>query len=323
VEDVKYYGKGVNAGLLLYDCTGTMTFRRFDIGVPPGSNGLLSCSGGGQMIDIRGRLVFDHCNYERFDDDGADILTNYVRVLSQPDARTIVLERGSHYVVGDRLSIVDWATMQEVSEPKVVGVTPLDGGESKLTLDSDIRRLHVGAGDSKSRDSQVNDGIDRVADYNNACQSVLFTHCRFQCNRARPLNLKCQNCIVEDCQFYDCVMSPIEAGPEMWWGEAPYVHNLTIRHNTFSGNKSPDIDIGVFYDKEQDCLGMDNTGILIEDNRFNQFGSHGAIRLRNSRDVIIRGNQFGESAAPLGTGYHKVNVLHCGGVAIEANKGLK
>ncbi|MGP8235113.1 MAG: hypothetical protein ACLQVW_06870 [Limisphaerales bacterium] len=39
----------------------------------PSNSGLLSCSDGGQFIDMRGSLVFDHCDYSRFDDDGANI----------------------------------------------------------------------------------------------------------------------------------------------------------------------------------------------------------------------------------------------------------
>lgn len=322
VQDVVYYGKGVNAGLILYDCTGTMTFRRFVIGVPPGSQGLLSCSGGGQMIDIRGSLVFDHCDYQRFDDDGADILTNYARVHAQTAARIIVVEGHANYQAGDKIGILDWKTMQERATANIVSVTRRDDGDTELTLDRDVVIERAGHGDNHNRDTQVNDTVDRIADYNLACRSVIFRDCTFQCNRARPLNLKAQNCVVEGCDFFDCAWSAIEAGPEMWWGEAPSVHHLTIRNNRFIRNNGPDIDVGVFYDGEDKCTALDNRDIVIEGNHFEQYGSHGAIRVRNSQAVTIRNNVFSHPRVPLKPNTQIINTLHCQDITLEGNKGL-
>ena len=322
VQDVNYYGKGVNAGLLLSDCTGTMTFRRFVIGVPPGSGGLLSCSGGGQMIDIRGSLVFDHCDYQRFDDDGADILTNYARVHAQAAPRTIVVQGHANYQPGDSIGITDWKTMQERATARIVSLTRRDDGDTEMNLDRDVVVERAGRGANDGRDAQVNDGIDRVADYSLACHSVIFRDCKFQCNRARPLNLKAQNCLIEGCDFFDCAWSAIEAGPEMWWGEAPAVHNMTIRNNRFFRNNGPDIDVGVFYDGEDTCTALDNTNIVIEGNHFDQYGSHGAIRVRNSRNVAIGGNTFGKLRVPLKAGTQVINVSHSAGVTVTTNKDL-
>ncbi len=321
VQDVAYYGKGVNAGLILSDCTGTMTFRRFVVGIPPGSQDLLSCSGGGQMVDIRGSLVFDHCDYQRFDDDGADILTNYARVHAQAAARTIVVEGRADYQADDQIGILDWKTMQERATAKIVSVTRRPDGDTELSLDKDVVIERAGRGDDHGRTAQLKDDKDRVADYNLACRSVIFRDCKFQCNRARPLNLKAQNCVVEGCEFFDCGWSAIEAGPEMGWGEAPSVHNLTIRNNRFIRNNGPDIDVGVFYDGDDTCTALDNTHIVIEGNHFEQYGSHGAIRVRNSQNVTIRNNVFDHARVPLKPDAQVINILHCADVTVTGSKG--
>jgi hypothetical protein len=92
----------------------------------------------------------------------------------------------------------------------------------------------------------MDDGVDRVVDYNLACSSVTFRRCRMQALRARPLNLKAQHCLIEGCTFYDCEMPAISGGPEFWWGEGPALHNLTIRSNTFVNCNTRCIDIRAF-----------------------------------------------------------------------------
>jgi hypothetical protein len=321
IQDVNYYGKGVNAGIFLANCSGTMTFRRYVIGCPPGSDGLLSCSGGGQFLDMRGSLVFDHCDYSRFDDDGADIFTLYHRVHAQNDSRNIVVEKGN-FRVGDEISVVDWADKAVRSRAVISAIADGPNNDTLLTLNSDVTALRVGMGNSKNLDAQEQDNVDRVTDYNDACASVTFTGCKFQCNRARPLNLKCQNCTVQGCDFYNCQMAPIEAGPEMWWGEAPDIHNLKIVNSRFYSFNEPAIDIGIFGANEDTNTALDNQNILIEGNRFDKWGKDGAIRLRNAQHVVLKNNWFGRSREPLKLGKGIINVSHCEDVVESGNKGL-
>jgi hypothetical protein len=307
IQDVTYYGKGTNAGLLLSNCTGVITMRKFNILTPPGSNAHLSCSGGGQMMDCRGRLVFDHCWYDKVDDDGADIFTGYSRVLSQVDARTLIVQGNRPYAINDKAALMDWPTRVDRYKASIVSITRIDGGNTKLTFDKDVKAIRMGVGSGSDWQKANADRIDRVVDYNLACSSVLFRSCRLQALRARALNLKAQNCTVEGCTFYDCSMPALSAGPEFWWGEAPAVHNLTIRNNTFINCNTRCIDIGA-WDVGDQCLMRENRNILIQGNTFKHYGAHDtihtgcipqcAVSIDYADRVIIRNNTFGDTAVP-------------------------
>jgi hypothetical protein len=133
-----------------------------------------------------------------------------------------------------------------------------------------------GRGSGKDWKSAKDDGIDRVVDYSLACSSVTFRHCRIQALRARGLNLKSQNCLIEGCAFYDCEMPAVSGGPEFWWGEAPAIHNFTVRNNTFVNCNTRCIDIGA-WDVGDPCAMRENRNILIEGNTFEHYGAHATI----------------------------------------------
>jgi len=246
IQDVTYYGHGVNAGLYIVRCSGTITMRRFNILTPPGSGALLSCSGGGQMFDCRGSLVWEDCWFDKVDDDGADVFTGYNRILKQLDPRTLLVEGHRGYAKNDRVAILDWPTRVDRHQARIADFNPQDDGSTRLVLDREATVVRVGSGSGKDWKKAMDDGVDRVVDYNLACSSVTFRRCRMQALRARPLNLKAQHCLIEGCTFYDCEMPAISGGPEFWWGEGPALHNLTIRSNTFVNCNTRCIDIRAF-----------------------------------------------------------------------------
>jgi hypothetical protein len=342
IEDITYYGRGANAGLILWNCDGTMTIRRFNIDVPPGSGGLLSCSGGGMEIDIRGKLVFDHCDFEKIDDDGADITTHYTSIAAQPDPNTITVASDENFKIGDRLAHIDWVTKVEQPGFKIVQIQHVpDSHQVTLTLDKPMTVLRPGRDPrSISFEEALKLGHDRVVDYDNVTTSTEFHFCKFQCLRARPLNLKAQNCLVDSCMFCNCEGQAISAGPEAAWLEAPYVHNLTIRNCLFSNNASTCIDIDC-YQGMKECVSYDNQNILIEGNVFRRSGDFFetprqdpsnwrtienfgalAIHMHHCANVLIRNNDFGDRA-PTAPGYNPmVLVAHCGNVTLENNRNL-
>ncbi len=342
VQDVTYYGRGSNAGLILYNCDGTMTFRRFNIDVPPGSNGILSCSGGGMEIDTRGKLVYDQCDFEHFDDDGADITTHDTAIVAQPSPTTITVASNENFHVGDSLAHLDWITKIEQPGFKIVKIEPAsDGHGVNLTLDQPMTVVRMGRDQPNIPFEEVlKNGYDRVVDYNNVTTSTEFHHCKFQCLRARPLNLKAQNCLVDGCTFYNCDGAPISAGPEAAWMEAPYVHNLTIRNCTFTNNVLTCIDID-YYQGMKECISYGNENILIEGNKFHQSGAFVdtpkqdpsnwrtienfgalAIHLHHCNNVTIRNNDFGDRASNAPDYNPMVLVDHCKNVTIENNQNL-
>ncbi len=174
IEDVTYYGRGANAGLFIMNCSGTITMRRFNILTPPGSGALLSCSGGGQMIDCRGSLVWEDCWFDKVDDDGADVFTGYNRILKQIDARTLLVEGRRGYATNDQVAILDWPTRVDRHQAAVVSCVRQDDGSTKLVVDRDVTVLRTGPGSGKDWKKAKDDGVDRVVDYNLACSSVTF-----------------------------------------------------------------------------------------------------------------------------------------------------
>ena len=148
---------------------------------------------------------------------------------------------------------------------------------------------------------------DRVTDYNLACASATFRKCRIQALRARGLNLKAQNCLIENCTFYDCEMPAVSGGPEFYWGEGPAIHKFTVRNNRFVNCNTRCIDIA-YFDAGTQCVAKENREILIEGNTFTHWGTHPTIhtgftpqcpiRISNADGVVIRNNTFEDAGAP-------------------------
>jgi hypothetical protein len=342
-EDIVYHGRGSNAGIILWNCDGTMAFRRYSIGIVPGSQALLSCSGGGMEIDIRGKLVYDHCDFSRFDDDGADITTHYAGIVGQTTPTTIIVADNQNFRVGDHLSHVNWVTKDEQAGFIIRGIAKVPGtSHVSLTIDHPMSVDRMGIDKPNIPFEEVlKNGYDRVVDYDNACTSAEFHDCTFQCLRARPLNIKAQHCLVDHCSFSNGEGQAISAGPEAAWMEAPYVHDLTIRSCTFSNNATTCIDIDMFQGMKE-CSSYGNRAILIEGNIFRRSGAcvrtpslprpedwratenFGAlaVHVHHCDHVIIRNNDFGDRAPTAPDFKPMVLVEHCLHVTVENNRSL-
>ena len=310
VEDCRYYGGGADAGIGVWGCTGTITYRHFRVGVPEGSDRLFAAAGGGQEFENRGTLVMDGCDISRVDDDGCNMGTTYAQVLRQINARTIVAERkGIRFQTGDTIALWDWFLKSQRNEAKLVEFTPEDDRSVRLTLDTEVQVLHpVGRPGLPERGSwkgggrfEEFDGIDRIADFQTAGRMVI-KNCRFQNMRARCILVKTSDSLIESNIFYNTHMTAILAGPEFYWGEAPAVRNLVIRGNRFIDIDGSSINLGC----HRSTNSYDNRNILIEGNIFENYGALGgvgisgiqgtAVLIRNADGVVIQHNKFGPPA---------------------------
>ena len=139
LEDINYWGGGANAGYYIRGLEGTTTFRRFVIGVPPGSNRLYSCAGGGQVSGLRGKLLLDQCDFSKIDDDGIDILADYTRIIEQRDKRTLLVQAKKHdYRTGDRVELWDWQHKKMRMNAIITTATPNPDGTFVIALDRDV-----------------------------------------------------------------------------------------------------------------------------------------------------------------------------------------
>ncbi len=182
-EDITYWGGGANAAFYVGGLEGTTTFRRFVIGVPPGSGRLYSCAGGGQISNLRGTLVFDDCDFSKIDDDGIDILSTWTRILAQSDKRTLTVQaRQAEYRAGDHVEIWDWLHKKMRSAAVITAVTRNPDKSFTLALDRDVVTERVGAGQGEAFGMEaMKDGLDRLIDLDTVGQETLIRHCNFRC----------------------------------------------------------------------------------------------------------------------------------------------
>ena len=337
-EDVNYWGGGGNAGLYLGQLFGTITFRHFVIGVPPGSDRLLSCAGGGQIGDVRGKLVFENCSFTKIDDDGLDILGTWARVLQQTDARTIQVQGDHDFRAGDRIQVWDWPRKQSRTDVRIVRVQAQPDRSVTLVLDQDVKIERAGPGNGQPFGMAArDDGIDRVIDLETQGTQTDIRRCAFQVFRAKCLNLKAANCTVENCFFTHSWQPAISAASEWYFEEGPPIRNLVLRGNQFYNCHHSNIEVGAApgtgYDQAFGPMSpsRDSTNILIEGNYFAGYGGGksvfgywpigNAIRVQNARQVVIRNNTFGP-AAPDAPRMDKILVANSDDVTEGTNYGL-
>lgn len=346
LEDINYWGGGANAGFYVNGLEGTTIFRRFLIGVPPGSARLYSCAGGGQISGLRGQLLLDQCDFSKIDDDGLDVLSNYTRIVEQRDNRTMVVQaKNSDYRAGDAVELWDWMNKKKRSDAIITTAMPGPEGTFVIELDRDVttKRVGVGGGMKFSREAMT-DGIDRLINVATVGQKTTIRDCRFQVFRAKCLNLKAANCTIERCVFTNSFQPAISAAPKWYFEEGSTVRNFTVRNCTFVDNNHANIHIGAsplsgvpgnkpaVSDAPQD-ISHDSTDILIEGNSFSGFGTTAsvfgwswpvgpAITITSAARVTIRGNTFGPPAESVPKDSAKIFVERSTDVKIWENTGF-
>ncbi len=346
LDDINYWGGGANAGFYVNGLEGTTTFKRFVIGVPPGSNRLYSCAGGGQISGLRGKLLLDQCNFSKIDDDGIDLLSNYTRIIEQRDKRTLVVQaKNSDYRAGDRVELWDWQHKKMRSHAIITKATSHTDGTFVIALDRDVvtDRVGVGVGMNFSRESMT-DGIDRLINVATVGQETIIRDSKFQVFRAKCLNVKGANCTIERCTFSNSFQPAISAAPEWYFEEGSSIRNFTVRNCTFTDNNHPNIVIGAspisgvpgskpIVSDGPGNISHDSENILIEGNSFSGFGTTPsvfdwnwpvgpAITITCAAHVMIRGNTFGPLAKNAPKGTPKVHVEKSNDVKFINNQGL-
>ena len=346
LEDINYWGGGANAGFYVNGLEGTTTFRRFVIGVPPGSTRIYSCAGGGQVSGLRGKLLLDQCDFSKIDDDGIDILANYTRIIEQRDKRTLIVQaKNSDYRTGDRVELWDWQHKKMRSDAIITTATSNPGGTFVIALDRDVvtERVGVGVGMNFSRESMT-DGIDRLINVATVGQETIIRDSKFQVFRAKCLNLKAANCTIERCTFSNSFQPAISASPEWYFEEGSSIRNFTVRDCTFTDNNHPNIVIGAspisgvpgtkpIVSDAPENISHDSEKIVIEGNSFSGFGTTPsvfgwnwpvgpAITITSAAHVVIRGNTFGPLAERAPKGTPKILVEKSNDVQIMSNKGI-
>jgi hypothetical protein len=339
-EDIDYYGGGANAGFTCWN-NGDLTFRRFSVDIPPGSNRLFASAGGSHAMQNRGTFTVEDCNFAWLDDDSINNGTTHMRVHQQIDPKTILIEEHTSpmpFQKGDTIAIWDWFDKMERSRAKLLEFERFRENDKtfvRLTLDTEMKVLHPVGGEGLPSKADWNgkgrfeeyDGIDRVVDLE-TCGKMVIRGCRFQNMRARNILIKTMDSIIENNTFYNTHMCSILVGPEFYWAEAPQVENLIIRNNRFVNIDGCSINIGCHHSEKS----RDNKNIVIEGNSFENYGAVGgvgisgrqgtAVLIRNTDGVVVRNNTFGKPAKTAPDDVKPLVIEASENVTVENNKGL-
>ena len=301
IEEVAYYGGGAD-GFAADHNRGTLLFRRFTIGIPPGSDRLLAATGGGMVFNNHAHVVLDHVNISHSWDDSLNIGANFARIYQQLGPNEIRVDGSrSDFVLGDELSVWDWRAKAVTAHPRILKMACDPDRSCRLTLDQTVVIAHPGYAPVKSKGNDT-DGIDRVIDLTSV-GTLHVENSIFQSLHARCLLIKASQSIVEHPVCYDTVIAGFLVGPQFFWDEGPEVDSLTIRDNEFRNVSGANILVT----NGGSAVAPPTSNLSISGNHFVNYGHyrHGvdvrsgdAILLQNTSNPIITGNQFATKYKP-------------------------
>ena len=111
--------------------------------------------------------------------------------------------------------------------------------------------------------------------------------CQLGNTRSRGLLLKSDKGLVKDNVIVGCGMSAISIGPEYYWGEADYVHNVTVAGNTLRENGRAGYGGAAIFVHGDGAMG--NRNIVIKNNKM--FSNYqGDIDVAWTNGVTLSGN---------------------------------
>ena len=174
--------------------------------------------------------------FTRMPDDGIAIHGEY-QMVRQANGNALVCMRpwpGAPYEVGDR---VTWVRKNGVpgGEAKVVAVKTL-ADEFLAPIETDFPHFR----DNKfffqitlDQPLAASEG-DVISNLNQTGDGYVLRNNTITDHRARGLLLKARDGLVENNLVDGSSIAGLVMGPELWWGEGNYAHNVTIRGNTFA-----------------------------------------------------------------------------------------
>jgi len=307
-------------GLVLRDCV---------IAPLPGTDRLLSTNADG-LHSKWNRLgpTLEGCRFSGMHDDAFTFHGTGLRVL-RAEGAILVVERQEFFSLGDDVAVIDQATGQTRGLARVVDVGLVrwrDQTAVRLVLDAAVpgtiswEQMGGQAALPPRLDAVTppERRPDLIADLSAVGSGFAVRRCTFSRYNGGA-RVYASNGTIEDTRFEGVNHHPIQGGLELYWPEVYHARRLTIRRNQFVGNA------GGTNIRIEDLLGLaarrgtalGNRDILIAENRFEGYGSEGAVFVSNAENVQIAGNDFagGRSATP-------VALDLCRSVSIDAPRAL-
>ncbi len=271
----------------------------------------------------------ENCSFESMTDDGIAIHGVYSWVMESSGNSVIVSYTGTtpNFQVGDTLQLID-TNDQPAGQAVVTGVTYLPAYTSTLkSARQTLRDFTVGPYYQLNLDRNVTAGFDYLAGNPGASGSgfVLLNN-TIRNHRARGIIVKADNGTIQGNVIDGSTLAGIKAGPEFWWGEAGYVHNLVIEGNTINNvGYTGGGQAGILIAPDQGLTppgGYQN--ITIDGNTFSNFDVP-AIFLSSASAVTISNNIFTnlQNAVPFNPDYLGQNVLRGTLVFVAQSTGVQ
>ncbi len=142
--------------------------------------------------------------------------------------------------------------------------------------------------------------------------------CRLGNTRSRGILVKADNGLIKNNVIEDCGQAAVSIGPEYYWGESDYAHNVTVEGNTFRENGLATYGGGTVLVHGDGAIG--NRNIVIQNNHFAS-NYQGDIDAQWTDGMTISGNVItGAPVWPAGMGRQSPVLLsNCRAVALRGN----
>jgi hypothetical protein len=292
--------------------------------------------------------ILQDCHFEKMDDDGGNIGSTYLRVLSHPTDDSIILDLKSNHLIeaGDRFVLSNGSTgvVQQEAYVKACQIVRWRGTMAlQVTMDRDLNVQQTvdklgGSSEYGPPVKQAGGGNEKsvpdlAMDMDTICEGLVIEGCFIKDSRVRGLRLYTKSARIENNRFENLAKPGITMGQSLSWFEGPWSEDIIIRNNIFSGGRATGIYIGDFSVSIDSMTLKDNRNILIEGNRFEDYGRpfadglkyvkallRTAIVVRNAEDVSVIDNSFTPSASAPDLPYIVVDPETTSDVTLKGNR---
>jgi Right handed beta helix region len=245
---------------------------------------LVGCGADGfHSAGTRQGPTIERCAWEGLLHDDCIAIHGSLQKVQRAEGKTLILEKGNRggFAVGEPVRISSKDGFFGEFTCTALRTLDQEGGLLELTLDRESAAL----GEAKAS-NPLHDGT-----------GYKILNCTLGNCRSRGILVKADNGIIEGCTISGCGMSAISIGPEYWWGEADYSHNVIVKGNTLRNNVLNGSGAGVIFVHGDGAIG--NKNITITSNLFDMNYGQIGIYAEDTDGIRIADNRFITSPIPL------------------------
>ena len=274
------------------------------------NNPLVSCqSDGFHSTDANPGPDIENCVFQGVLLDDCIAIHGYFSNVSSVGSNSVVVT-WNQWNVNDPIRLSDIAGGYQ--DATVTGISQIDSGHWNITLDRSPGVTYQTYNDGKSGTRASNPNLDG--------QGYKVLNCQIGDTRSRGILAKGDNGDIENNTIVNCGMSAVSVGPEFYWGESDYVHNVTVANNTFRNNGHATYGGATVWIHGDGAMGNSNisvhdnlfdtnyigdidaqyvNGCTIENNRFLNsnsaaFGPSWSVNLASSNNIQFSGNAIND-----------------------------